>query len=324
MTTQTKPHPPLIVRVEGPAVAGGRILLSDLTRLGRQLQTSMDRVAMVLVGEASVRPGAKPKDVREASSLVVVAMEAGSFVLGLDFPRDQMMLGGLDPSEEVLEKLVLGLEAIPSPEPSLPPGYDEGVLLSWREVGGLLDHGIERLQFALQTRRVQRTVCFDRRVYGRVIERIQGRVQNVRTIEGRLLMADFKESATRCRIHPPFGRSVSCTFDEARRAAVLDGLLHFVRVTGEAEMDPVTGQVANLRIADLEVLDAEPEPGVSTELPSGGFWEDVNLETLVAEQDVGPVTDLEGLTGGWPDDENVDDFIHALRSWRSPDGCRST
>jgi hypothetical protein len=38
-----------------------------------------------------------------------------------------------------------------------------------------------------------------------------------RTIEGRLLMGDFREPDFRCRIHPQVGAPITCTFDETQR-----------------------------------------------------------------------------------------------------------
>lgn len=322
MATKHGGKPILVVRVEGPAVAAGRMRLADLAYLGNHLQTAVHRVALVLAGEKSARPGARPKGVKETCSLVVVAMGEGSFTLGLDLDRDQLMLEGVDPGEEAIERLVLGMEPLSFDAPSLPPGYDEGVLLSWREMGNLFDRGISRMEFTLRTRRVQRVTSYDRSVHQRVVARIRGRIQNVRTVEGRLLMADFKEHDRVCRIHPPLGRPVLCTFDEARRDAVLDGLLRFVRVTGEATLDAATGEIARLNIADLEVLDTEPEAEFVAEAPAGdAFWDGLNLESLISEQDVRPIADLEDVMGGWPEDESVDEFLVAVREWRRQDGC---
>lgn len=41
------------------------------------------------------------------------------------------------------------------------------------------------------------------------------------------------------------------------------------------------------------------------------------VEHLAVEQGVGPVLDPRELRGDfWPEDENLDDFLGALRSWR--------
>ncbi|MDQ3776822.1 MAG: hypothetical protein M3461_21970 [Pseudomonadota bacterium] len=94
---------PLRVRLRGPGVPAGRILLSDLVKFGRQLQTAVDRVARVLSGEAvSARPGRRPEHLRSAFALEVVAIEPGGFELALDFRRDQTALPGMDMGETAL------------------------------------------------------------------------------------------------------------------------------------------------------------------------------------------------------------------------------
>jgi hypothetical protein len=45
--------------------------------------------------------------------------------------------------------------------------------------------------------------------------------------------------------------------------------------------------------------------------------ESVDIEKLAAQQGVGPVADPGDLVGDfWPEDENIDDFIAAVRRWR--------
>ena len=128
-----------------------------------------------------------------------------------------------------------------------------------------------------------------------------------RTVEGRLLMADFGESAYRCRIDFAVGEPVSCTFPDSMRDKVLAGLTRFVRATGEASEDG--GRVTSLAIAELELLGADG--GASF------FDEPRTIEELAAEQGVKPVTDLKSLVADfWPEDETADDFIAAVRAWR--------
>ena len=60
---------------------------------------------------------------------------------------------------------------------------------------------------------------------------------------------------------------------------------------------------------------AENRPGQDRSLDE---WDDTpNLEVLAAEQGVKPVSRFEDLLGNfWPEDEDVDDFIAAVRPWR--------
>jgi len=49
-----------------------------------------------------------------------------------------------------------------------------------------------------------------------------------------------------------------------------------------------------------------------------------SIQTVAAEQGVGPVTNFGVLLGDfWPEDESADDFVAAVRSWRhgeNPEG----
>ena len=50
----------------------------------------------------------------------------------------------------------------------------------------------------------------------------------------------------------------------------------------------------------------------------GFFDRTPDAETLAIEQGVKPVTDLEALLGDfWPEEETADDFLAAVRRWRS-------
>lgn len=58
---------------------------------------------------------------------------------------------------------------------------------------------------------------------------------------------------------------------------------------------------------------AEALPTVST-VPN--FWAAPDLDALITQQGVTPVTDFDTLLGGWPEDESVEPFLTALQTWR--------
>jgi hypothetical protein len=135
-----------------------------------------------------------------------------------------------------------------------------------------------------------------------------------RTIEGRLLMGDFREPHFRCRIHPPVGAPITCTFDEAQRESVLAALTRYVRIVGESKEEG--GQRVSLKIADIELLDRSGETPEERPL----FEKKSDLEQLAAEQGVTAIADFDSLLGDfWPEDESADDFIAQMRSWRRED-----
>lgn len=294
------------LRVHGPAVAAGRIAVDDLVLLVRQVQTAVERIALVLRGEQGLRPGRRPADVERLTRLEVVALEAGSVVLDLDLRRDQLQLEGMDPGREAARLLVEGLVSL-GDRAEMPRGWDTGVLLVWREAASLFRRGIEQVEVSVHADGYRRSSRFGPTEAERFARLITGSVSNRRTVEGRLLMADFKESATRCRVHPPMGPPVECTFDEAHRQAVLDTLTKYVRVTGEAEIDSETSRIKRLAIADIEILDWNGEEEGYASYP---FWEPVDLDALAIRQGVKPVERAESLKADiWESPEELEEFL---------------
>jgi hypothetical protein len=55
---------------------------------------------------------------------------------------------------------------------------------------------------------------------------------------------------------------------------------------------------------------------ISTYDPRFSFQANPTLEELIARQGKGPVADIKVLSGGWTEEEAVEDFIAALREWR--------
>lgn len=320
MTNEGRSKPTLVVRLRGPAVREGRVLLSDLAQLGRQLQVAVDRVARVLVGQAGLRPGRRLEELRSACALEVVVSGEGSFELVLDLRRDQAKLPGLDMAERVLETLIAGLEQLAGPGESLPTGYDLGVLAAWRETRSLFNHGVEAIELDLRTAGHERHAIYDGRAQRRVVERMQGSVRNLmdlRTVEGRLLMADFKEFGFRCRVHPPAATPVDCEFDERLAESVYDNLRSFVRVTGEAEEDPETHRIRRLRLRDVEPVAIETRTGL---LDAEEFWCEPTFEDLAAEQGIVGAQRLDHLVGAaadlWHSDEELDRFVEDIHDRR--------
>jgi hypothetical protein len=67
-----------------------------------------------------------------------------------------------------------------------------------------------------------------------------------------------------------------------------------------------------------EIAMAQHAERLPQQANAGDTWEDTpDLEELAAQQNVKPVTRFEDLLGDfWPADEDVDDFIAAVRQWR--------
>jgi hypothetical protein len=120
-------------------------------------------------------------------------------------------------------------------------------------------------------------------------------------------------------VHPSAGEPVLCLFDEAQKDEVLEDILHFVRIIGEAREDPVTGKIASIKIHDIERME-DKEAEATELLPQGtpisrSFWESPSLEELALAQDVKPLTDVRSLFGTWPGEAD-DEFEEAIDELR--------
>ncbi len=308
----------LQAHLEGTAVRGGGISLSQLAAFASDLQNALFRVAMIIEGHTtSVKSGPTPAHIVDSCTLELAGIGAASTVLDMRLREPQQ---AEEPSlfqhenlgEEALEKLFGGIRLLKDHSAQLPPGYDRGVLSALRDTGRILDAGVESIDFELRTRKLTTRVGFNAPVRDYISARIQQPAQNRRTLEGRLLMGDFKETGYRCRVHPPGGSPVPCTFDETLCDAVHSALRKQVRVLGEATEKG--GKITNLDIVDIEIVEKET---TSTGGDLLGFEEAIDIHQLAARQGVAPFTDLDALSGDfWPQDESADDFVAAVRQWR--------
>lgn len=315
-------EPFLTIRFDGKAVGPGRIPVQHLIRFLANLNKVLHRTGMVLLGEAeSVRRGRQPRNIKEEMALDLVLLTHGSpaAVLGFERCQTQRSLPGVDFGQEIIEKAIAGLSACQFPDDSMPPGCDAGVLMAWRDTGVLFSQGIENIAFKLNHRNIPLETSFTMEGFSRIQERIKGPQTNIRTIEGRLLMADFKEHGTRCRIHPSVGDPVLCLFSEEQKDEVLEDILQFVRIVGEAKEDPITGKISSIKIHDIERLEDRENEAVDL-LPLGtpisnDFWESPSIDDLALAQNVKPLASVGVLFGTWPGsmDDGFEDAIEDLR-----------
>jgi hypothetical protein len=312
----------LAIKLQGPGVKPGRVRLDDFLRLGQEVLRAVERVALVLQGSGdSQRAGRRPQDLRDAIALDVVEVTHGSPSAVVRFERSQQQVAipGVDVGTAAFEKFLNGLTAITSSHEGLPAGFDTGVLLAVRDAGRIFDHGIDRVDFTLGHRAEPLRARYDRDGYNRIQARIVGPRHNQRMIEGRLVMADFKERGARVRVHPSGGEPVVCLFDESLRDEVFRSILRFVRVTGEATVDAVTNRIGSIRISNIERLEAR-EDEVQEVLPTGAplssdFWQALTFDELASAQGVQPLSDVGRLAGTWPGDVN-DGFEESIRRLR--------
>ena len=317
-----KNDPLLKIRFDGKAVGSGKIPVTHLLRFLTNMNKALYRTGRVLTGEAeSVRRGPQSRSIKEEVALDLTLLTHGSpsAVLGFERQQSEPALPGMDRGLEILEKALSGLATVQELDETLPSGYDAGVLMAWRDAGVLFSQGITKIDFIMNHRKTPLTTTFTPEGFTRIQERIKGPQTNIRTVEGRLLMADFKEHGTRCRVHPSVGEPVLCLFDEAQRDEVLEDILHFVRIVGEAKEDPLTGRIASIKIHDIERLE-DREGEAADLLPQGtplsrDFWDSPTLDELAQAQNVRPMMNVRALFGTWPGEMN-DGFEEAIDELR--------
>jgi len=138
---------------------------------------------------------------------------------------------------------------------------------------------------------------------------------NLRTIQGRLVMVDVGRPRYKCRIQTSPNSSITCTFDETQREAVLEALTHYVCATGY--ITEHQGQRETLSLREIEILDQPDDQSSQSPIPRSFFAPTPTIEQLAAEQGVKPVQRFEDLLGDfWPEDQSVDDSLALVRGKR--------
>lgn len=326
--------PLLEIRFDGSAIGPGKISVSHLLRFLDNLNKAFHRVSRVLAGNSeSLRKGRLRRSIESAVELELVSLTEDGQAAVLGFERRQVephrlemdldqTVPEVDFGQTILKTTIEGLNAVQENETTeaLPAGYDLGVLTAWLEAGKVLGQGIDKVSFTLNRREkaIQSALTLNGLV--QVQRHIKHPQPNVQTIEGRLLMADFKEDEPRCRMHPSVGKPIPCLFDETQKDEVLEKLVRYVRIVGEAKEDPMSGRIASIKVHEIESLENPKEDATDLSLQkkvSQEFWHSPNLEELARSQDVQPMADIRAIFGTWPGEED-DGFEAAVDELRNP------
>ena len=120
----------LSITVEGPKVGKARVSVDDFAEIIRRTQQALKRIGQVLYGESSIGKGRKKRDIEDLCEIFLVNWKPGSAVAEVELaeaPAQLSLFGYI--GEESLKAFIKGMEAIQTePDPSLPVGYDGGVL----------------------------------------------------------------------------------------------------------------------------------------------------------------------------------------------------
>jgi len=311
---ETPKKPLLKFKFDGTSIHDGRILYDDLSTFISNISLAIDRIINKMRTGESVKKGRPFKEMQLLSALEIVSVGKGSFQLGLDLRRNGQMFPGWDLGEEAVYKLMVGLKAMEVDRP-LPPEYDYGVLKALRNAGKIMDRGVDSIKINSTTSLGRKRATYTLPVRKQIETKINRYEYGLTTVEGRLVMLDMEEDKLRCRLRPSVGEPFLCSYDEELAEQIDKYLRKFVLVRGDATFDKETGKILNLYIKDLESIE---ESSASTLPPSplSSFWTGKPFEQLASEQAVYPIDDIRKLSGDWPEDEDFDDFLKAVRSSR--------
>ena len=224
-------------------------------------------------------------------------------------PLPHVATFGSDVLAKVAETLKnLGRKKEPAPD------VDLGVLASLKDLGETLERKkITRISLSVPRndgKRREVKAVFTPSVQERVATMMKKPMFERTTVEGKLEMVDFKETGRVCRIHPSIGVPVQCSFESAMESQVYDAIRKPTRVSGTATLNPNSGKIDELKIDEIEIVD-------KLLLGAKDFFASKTVEQLAEAQGVHPLKNPAELAGGWPPDENIDEFIEATYSSRS-------
>lgn len=304
----------LQLKIEGPGIRSGAIPVPELLRICGAVQDAVNRQATALQGKRSLRPGPTIGVVQQECTLELVGIKKGSTTLPFTLAKSQQPipeLGLVTFGIEAVEQFAAAVDAIGTNGKI--KDIDSGVLDSLEKLGEVFEKkSINKIVVQVPRHGKHRSIktVFDKRIREKVIKLVKTPSHRVETIEGKLEMADFKPLDYKCRIAPLLGKPVICTFDKDREAAILGLMLKPVKITGDARINPHSGQTDEIHITDVESID---------ELLMGAkeFFANKSLSELAKTQGVKPLDNPSILIGGWPADENVDEFLEKTYKERS-------
>src|SRR6266550_8244145 len=308
-----RPSYVLKVEVEGPGVHTKSIAVPDLLKICSAIQTAVHRQAeaMELPSAQTLRRGPITASAQEECTLELFGISAGSTGLLFRYAKPQQPLPlqeARDFGADVLARVAETVRGFERKKPQV-QHIETGVLDSLRELSEVLERKrITRIELNVP-RHSGRPRAIKAVINAAVRERIAARVKSPTsaqiTIEGKLEMADFKETGKVCRIHPPIGLPLQCTFEPDQEEEVYGALRKPARITGTARLNPNTGKPEELKVEKIEILE-------ELLLGAKDFFASRSLAQLAEAQGVHPVTNPNELAGGWPTDENVDEFVDAI------------
>lgn len=305
------------IRVEGEGIQPGKVSLRDLKDLVEQIQSGVERVARVMLGEPGSAPGPLPKNLRDVTELLLVGVEPGSAVLEVELApakpgdaADQIFTSTPDLGFRAIDGFIDGLHELEiQDEPEVPSDWDNSVM----EVAESLSRLTQERSFTVTLigRRSPDGTQIEARVAPENVERFRVRhspIRQPRTAVGTLIMVDLESG--RVDVRPADGKRVQCLFPENLRGQIERLLGQEVQVSGEEELDVAINKRGKLEIDSLGAASEQLRLDEA-------FWRNPSAAELAAEQGVGPIPSIAELSSSDVTDEDVLLLLTTLRESRS-------
>jgi hypothetical protein len=305
-------RPLLRLKLRGPGIRRGRVSIPDLLKICQEAQNTVNKQAEALQGRKTIHRGPTSARIQQECTLELVGIKPNCTTLEFDLAKEQMAFPITpDFGAEVVDEVAHTIKKLRSRKPSK-DGIDSGVLLSLYKLSGLVaPRKISSIEWVTGcSNGHKRTAApITHAIHERAAKRLSQPQNVIAQIDGVLDMADFKPQEFKCRIDPPVGYSITCTFDQDLENEVYRLLRKPVRIKGQGVIQPYTDRIDAVHIAEIKELP-------SLALGEGNFAADRSLAELAQIQKVGPLKDPSVLAGGIPDDEDLDEFLNDIYSAR--------
>jgi hypothetical protein len=241
----------------------------------------------------------------------LVGIKGGCATLQFDVAKHQVTLEKIGTlADEAVDELAATLRSLENGKQKT--DIAPGVLRSLYNLGAVLEtKRITSLQWIVPRRVGHKRVSVE--ITKPILKKIASKLSAPRnatlTIDGILDMSDFRPSDRKCRIDPPLGVPLDCTFDPEKDDVILKLMRRPVRASGQAEIQPFTDRPGILHIDTIQELP-------SLELGKGLFFSNLSFAELAASQDVKPLKNASQLASGVQDEEDLDSILEEIYSSR--------
>lgn len=285
----------LTIHLHGPKVEQGRILLSDFIQIVQKTQLAVKRVALnILKKPKELGPGRLPKDIEKSCGLELLSVTQGSVEVQLDLAtREKELFEEYKLGEKAIETVITGIDFIEKEPLSIPPNFDQGVLIALDELGrNLHPRKIENIEFKLRKKQQIVKTKYDTNLHKRVYQLLQKPTEGMTNLRGILLELNLEKQT--CQIYPTENEYVRCEYEEGLEPLLMEALKGYVQVSGEAKFLPYKTLPEKLKIRYLQILKTEEHrirekttPETDPVLAMAGvgkeIWEGIDPDEYVRE-----------------------------------------